>query len=318
LAAFNSTRADIALRAVNQLRLWLWEAGFDEEWFISLFTSIPVSFRDMLECQLEEVQFCTNYRRTLWNSFWWVFIYMVCISFVMSVLHVPFIQSVLFVLFPFFVLHYSTNYGLFCIPMIPTCVLDEALEIVSALFPTELSWPNSLQKYPGCIADLPRYSRWGRDPPQESPDCFRSCMDDPFAFTRWEATAAWWVCDWNRHTCLEFREWLANHTIPFSTELQAFIAQKAEALTLRDSDMIAGQRICAVLTLWYIAPWIMLVNAILISSVWLLAIPIAFLQSFIVTFFQGLVFTHVNGHSSAGNERNRYVLNAVAEAELPP
>jgi hypothetical protein len=238
------------------------------------------------------------------------------VSFVMSVLHIPFVQSILFVLFPFFVLHYSTNYGLFCVPMIPTCLLDEALEIVSALFPTELSWPNSLQKYPGCIAELSQ-SRLQRGPAQETPDCFRSCMDDPFGFTRWEATVAWWVCDWDRDTCLELRGWLGNNSIPFSTELQAFIAQKAEALTLRDSDMIAGQRVCAVLTLWYVAPWVMLVNAILISSVWLLAIPIAFLQSFIVTFFQGLIFTHVNGHSH-GNDRNRYVLNAVSDAELPP
>jgi hypothetical protein len=77
--------------------------------------------------------------------------------------------------------------------------------------------------------------------------------------------------------------------------------------------MVAGQPLCAVLTLWYVAPWVMLINA-------QGSYPhiISFVQSFIVTFFQGLVFTHVNSHPSGGNKLNSYVLNAIAEAELLP
>lgn len=289
------------------LRLAFEFVGIDDLAVYNLFAALPETLDNFFTCDLEEVMFCTEYRRTLWNSFWWVFIYTSIALFLTQFIDVPLRRWLFLILFTPLVLFYAADYSILCFPMIPPCLLDESLQLWDSLLPTRWHWPNALQTYPGCISN-----DTSMRPPDIDPDapCIVRCSAAPHAYTRWEAPLAWWLCDLGVPECLSFAEWLQSNQITYSETLQNYLRQKAEMALLGDPDLFAAQRICAALTTWYLAPWLLIATVLLYAATWGAIIPFVAAQSLFAVLVQAYQFSHINDRDRR-SAANIYIRRAL-------
>jgi hypothetical protein len=302
--------ADLLVDATYRLLDALDAVGFERSWFAGLFAAIPATVDDFLTCDFEEAMFCTNYHRTVWNSFWWVVIYSSITLFALQFTQFPFQRTILFLIFWPLVIFYSTGVSLLCAPMIPPCVLDEGIQILDSLLPTKLHIPNALQTYPGCIDDAAQSMR----PPEIAPNasCLVSCRAEPHGFSRWEAPVAWWYCDFDAAHCLHARDWLAHHGVLYTETLRRFLTQKARIATEGDADLVAAQRFCAAITTWYVAPWVVVGVVALYGAAWVALVAAALARGALSVALQALLMTHVNERDRR-QWRNIFIVRLLRE-----
>jgi hypothetical protein len=304
------TRGDLAVDATYWALDRLADWGIDRASFAGLFSVIPETIDDFLTCDFEAVMFCTRYHRTLWNSFWWMVIYSSIALYFLQFTRFPYRGVILSAVFIPLVLFYSAGVALRCAPMLPPCVLDESIEITSALLPTRLHFPNALQAYPGCLGDRDQSMR-----PPEIPanaTCIISCGAEPHGYTRWEAPVAWWLCDFDRTECLRLLHWLADRNVTFTETLRRFLAQKAQIAGAGDADLVTAQRLCAGVTSWLVVPWVLLLVVALYAATWGVLVLVVLGQGAVAVVVQAMLMTHVSGDARRP-WRNIFVRRALRE-----
>lgn len=296
---FDRSRGDAVISATYWVRDQLAWFGLDDLWFYSLFAAIPETVDKFFTCDLEKVMFCTHYKHTIWNSTWWMLIYSSLALFLLQFARVPFRRLVLFSIFTPLVLFYSLEYSVLCTPMVPPCVLDESIQILDSLIPTTLHPPNALLSYPGCLEDANRTG-----------PCLLSCADEPHGYTRWEAPVAWWLCDYDRPVCLRVRDWLRGQAVSFSDTFQRYLTQKAQIIATGDPDLVTAQRVCATLTAWYAAPWLLVATVVLYAGTWSILVLFVALQSGVSLSLQTYQLSHITTRRPG---RNIFIQRALRE-----
>ena len=286
-----------------QLQDWMSETGIRNKDIYNLFYSIPDTLREFFTCDIDEVMFCTKYRRTVWHSFWWLALFSLVLLTVFQFLQVSLPLLLSGILFVVVLLFYSMEYSIFCVPMIPHCAYNEWLEIISFLVPSTVQWPNSLQKYPGCVTNRTQLSA--------TESCLIPCSTEPHAYSKWEAPLAWWLCAYDAGVCISFRNWLQANNIPGTTILQRYLTQKAQMVNYNDPDLTAAQNICATLTIWFITPWILLLLVLITLLTWLPQFPFLILQNAMQVLVQTIIMSNVQRRALQSD--NLYVQASINE-----
>jgi len=125
----------------------------------------------LIECDFVAVQHCTKQRRSLWWGGIVVAVFFVAFSLVARFMGVPFVDYVLLMSYIPFTMWYVYGYSMTCLPLVPTCISSELLDLFHSLMPISIQWPTQLQKWPGCVDGSP-----GSDPLiAGTKDCFIPC-----------------------------------------------------------------------------------------------------------------------------------------------
>jgi hypothetical protein len=95
-------------------------------------------------CDFESVMYCSGHRRDMVSSTLFAAVLYMVVSVASTYLGVPAVGNVFFYFIPLFVLWYSTGTAPACLPMVPTCLLDDLLVSYKSLFPVSASIPPAM------------------------------------------------------------------------------------------------------------------------------------------------------------------------------
>lgn len=173
--------------------------------------------REMLQCDYEATQLCNKTRRNLAISFVVAYVMYLCVDVVLFQLNARGLSTFVYLSIPLATIYIAYGVSPACVPMVPTCLFQDAVSVVQQVLPAKIVWPNALQYFDGCLGptwiELEEARRKGEDPPVKLPDprypnisigsglCLRSCREDPFHFSSWEDSLAWVACGWDRDVC---------------------------------------------------------------------------------------------------------------------
>jgi hypothetical protein len=92
-------------------------------------------------CDFEAVTYCSARRRDMVSCALLALLVYVAVAALAGFLGVPAVGTAAFYLIPFFVLWYSTGVSPACLPMLPTCLLDDLLAAVGGVLPVSAVLP---------------------------------------------------------------------------------------------------------------------------------------------------------------------------------
>jgi hypothetical protein len=269
--------------------------GFTEELVAGIAHRTPDLLADFFTCDVEAVMFCSKQRVSLIASAIVVGVFTLLISLAMSyVLPSGIVNVVATAMFVATTMYYAFGVSPVCSPMVPTCVVDELVQLVDTVFPQSVMMPMALEKTPGCAEHYFDLRNSNTSVPNPA-DCVVQCSDEPFRFTDWYSNVAWFMCDFGleQDSCDSAREWIqTSDDLPAqglnllwgtetTNEILNALWRSSVVLKSKDENMISAYRWCSVITSWHVAPYLFLL--IPIVSV----IPFLFVVLF--SFFTGLL-----------------------------
>jgi hypothetical protein len=260
--------------------------------------------RNSLVCDFEAIMFCRKEnmpsRKNLIVSFILAYAIYLLVS---LILHATMITSVvgpawrifgLGFMVPWMAFQFAYGVGPSCFPMIPTCLLQDAILFVEQLMPMRIQWPASLQEVPGCAADPALRASGIR--------CMRSCRDAPFHFRSWESSLSWMVCSLVNecHTIpvpdivksfSDLHIAMANHSDVIQRAYPALMNQEPRA---EDTDVWHGHQFCFFVTLGQLLPYVFLLIALVYGIVQILMLPFLLVSAGFQFAWQAIAYTHVD------------------------
>lgn len=153
---------------------------------------------EALTCDFEGIMMCSNHNRNIITSFIVAYAIYWVISSLLSFLGIQGLSYFAWILIPILALWLSYGLSPICFPMIPTCLVDDIINVTEAVIPSKIIWPQLLQVYPNCLGQLKEQDFPTKDSEQEKisgKNCMRSCREYPFYFRSWESTLAWITCN---------------------------------------------------------------------------------------------------------------------------
>jgi hypothetical protein len=276
-------------------------------------TPSPLSqdLTNFISCDFDKVQHCTGQRRSLWWGSILVTIGMVFVSIVCRALGLPYADTILIWMYVPVTLLFVFNYSVMCFPLVPTCFVEEVVDIVTSIMPASVSWPTQLLRWPGCVEGaLPLlasgavdYGMLGAYRPATA-DCFRPCGEWPFDFQSWEDDAAWLACDlgWCGTDFITGTYQPVVDATQLPTFLAAYVrldryvaAANAKRVYLQWDEMRSAQRVCFAFTAVNIIPVVVAVLVLAVAVLAAAAVLVALAQALVASLVALLIFTHTGG-----------------------
>ena len=137
------------------------------------------TIRGFVQCNFTRIQTCAD-RRDFWPSAVQTVLGAIGLALVLRVVGVPYAEGIcLFLIVPVF-LYATYGYSPLCAPLVPTCLLSDAVGILDWLLPAAIVWPAELTLSANCT----------------TPACMRDCAADAVVgFSAWQDHAAWIMCE---------------------------------------------------------------------------------------------------------------------------
>lgn len=256
--------------------------------------------KDMLMCDFESVMLCNRHRRHIAMSLVLSLIFYVVMSTIFTSIGLDGLKFVLWFIIPTMTLWLSYGLSPMCLPMLPTCIVDDLMSSLQISIPTRIVWPDALQIYPSCVGP-----KW-YDPnaiviiPNEflnvtrgSPECMLSCKSNPFNFTSWESTVAWALCTLNASTCssldVPYFPSVKQLTLHYSTVIQRGYNSSDSAAV----DENAAYTFCFWATMAQAIPYLILALALVLLVIVLAKLPFQIASSGVQCIVQALAYTHL-------------------------
>jgi hypothetical protein len=171
------------------------------------------TFSYMLEaltfCDLESVMYCSRYKRDITVSILFALILYVIISALANFVGFPSLATMFFYAIPFFVLWFSTGVAPSCVPLVPTCIIDDIIGFIKEWLPFQMGLPKLL-----IVNNNNNSAR------------LRPCTD--LSFTSWEDPLAFALCDMGFCDELNDTTWMGTRW-DFSKKLSMIRSQDASA-----------------------------------------------------------------------------------------
>ncbi len=174
-------------------------------------------------------------------------------------------------------LWYSYGMAFTCSPMLPTCLLDDVVYTLSALFPLQITFPVELQTSPDCLGDSSKDS------------CLLRCSEPPVEFTEWRDTLAFGICYISQALCTSLAGAIGDKDI-LSVKLYATL----ELLTNAQPSRINASLFCFGVTFVTVIPVILLLIVGVTVSVYVLYLPCSFAPKLVALIGQYLVYLHTS------------------------
>jgi len=180
------------------------------------------------------------------------------------------------------ILYTVYGYSPACIPLIPHCVVQDALYMLRTLLPLQLQLPSALEYIQGCSSNANISAE----------SCFVPCSE--LNYTGWEASAAWAACDLiDPHWCIDtFAPWADSF---LSTPMLGRLAREKGGLCVQaaDASLIAANRVCFVVTMANVLPYLLIFLGGIYASILASRIPLTLAQVALDVGVQALAHTHM-------------------------
>ena len=260
----------------------------------------------LIQCDFVAVQHCNKQRRSLWWGGIVVALGFVAISLLARFMGVPFVDYALVMTYVPFTLWYVFGYSMNCMPLVPTCLASELLDITQRLLPTSISWPVQLQQWPGCVDGVPSSLLPTSLIRPGTADCFIPCTSAPFSYLTWEDSVAWLSCElgfcsqghvisdtWQPPvdsfvSTLSLPSWLRDFI-----RLDRLVDAMQRKLPFVDwQDMKDAQRICFAFTIFNLVPLLVVSVLLVAAALSVVALAVALAQLTLNCLLVVFVFSH--------------------------
>ena len=193
----------------------------------------------------------------------------------------------LYLIVPWLAFQMAYGVGPACFPMVPTCLLQDAMLFVQSILPMHIDWPQSLQTSQNCLTLANSTSAKAA--------CLKSCRSSPFYFQSWESSVSWFVCNALVKKCDTL--YMPDIARSFTTLPQAF-ANHSEiiAKSLDDPiymDVWHGHQFCFFMTLGQLMPYIFLLIGAAYALVQLMMLPVLLFSAGMQFAWQAVAYTHL-------------------------
>jgi hypothetical protein len=266
----------------------------DPNYVRDVFADIPGIVKRLMKCDMDTVMYCSEFRYSLLSSAFIVATLLYIGGVLVASLGVPYVWTILALIYIPSVLFYSMGYSPMCVPLVPTCIGDEIISMFDTLIPTRINWPQSLQQSPNCIDNSN----------MTTSECIVSCSAHPFNFRGWYEGAAWTLCELNKDVCIAAHNWLQTQSFAAPPDgllydLSSALWRSHMVISQGDADLVTAYRVCAIFTSWRLVPAMFLVVVCIYTIPVLIMIPIQILFSALQLTLSsiGMSHTHVRAES---------------------
>jgi hypothetical protein len=254
---------------------WMWSVArvmVNESQIVQFLEGPPYASwtKSLITCDFVRVQTCLERRSLFWTTINTLVIFVIA-TVCARVLGVPYVELAAVLLYVPTVLYFAYGYNLYmCSPLVPTCLLEDGLDLLRYFLPARMQWPDELVTVRNCT----------------DPSCMRSCVSDPaVGFSSVADHVAWALCEIDADYCVQLG------TTTTITALRDPLVRKG-ALYAVSPSMRTSQRICFVATIAYSFPVLLvltLVTSFLPVVVGVVSSVAQFVLSMVVTM---LIFVH--------------------------
>jgi hypothetical protein len=95
-------------------------------------------------CDFGSAMSCSRHNKDLFMSIIVFILFYFIIKFMANALGAPILSTMFFFSFPFFILWYTYGFSPNCLPMLPTCLFTDIIDLITVLFPTQFEFPHLL------------------------------------------------------------------------------------------------------------------------------------------------------------------------------
>ena len=240
-------------------------------------TNIFTITTSMLKCDFQAVTYCSAHRKDLFASavliLMFFFILYYCANSIGISFTVPLLIS--FIGFVPLLLWYSYGMAFACVPMLPTCLMDDIVYTLNWMFPLQVSFPDELTLSPTCLGDSSRDT------------CLKRCSEPPISFVEWRDTMAFGLCYTSPSLCISLADVIGERDA-ISQKLYSNAGLVMNAKETRVNALL----FCFGVTFVNLIPVILLVVVGLTSAAYLLYLPCVFVPKFLALVGQYLVYLH--------------------------
>lgn len=287
-ATGNSSKSNDAEDAPTSAMLWLSQqilqtVGLQFDSFYDLVQAAVAESPKIMRCNYESVQTCSRWDMHALHAIIITAVYFTVFVLLCGSLQMSLLPMALLGVFPAIVMYMSYGYSPFCAPMLPVCIMDDLLWTVNSFLPVVVEFPPSMFVSVSCIPKRNEFIQ---------KNCLRSCSDPPFEYRRWYDVMAWWATELGWGDPLET---YASFILSSGDVgmLQDQLALKHECLVQGDASLVAGNRICAALSMYKAFPYIILLFlsifflGTIVRTVWSVTCAVLFsiLVLFITAFY---------------------------------
>jgi hypothetical protein len=228
----------------------------------NVYDALASAFHETLNavhCDLESIQTCKHWKVLLLHSAIVNSVFFSVWFLVASGARLSFLASLSVILFVPAVLYLSYGYSPFCIPMVPTCIFEDAVRSLRLVFPRFMRVPQAFVR--DAIVDGQPCYKVLENPSIFDPKhaaCVRTCDETPLKFTSWRAVFAWivaelgqdavdWTLDVQKHVPL-----LDHH------DMQEQLLLKNGIWRIQDDSLVNAHRVCAAIHSYLLAPYLVI------------------------------------------------------------
>ena len=248
---------------------------------------IPGLVKKFMVCDINTVMFCSEFRYSLFSSIVVVAALTYAVALILSTIGVPYVWTLVALLYMPLVFFYAFGISPFCTPMLPTCLGKEILTFLDLIIPQKISWPQPLQRTPNCI-DNPEIT---------ASDCIVSCEAIPFVYKDWAEPLAWGMCDISLTACTVIQKWLAASSflqgIDQLKSITEALDRSARVLQGTDEEMKTAFRLCAALESWKSIPILLLTGLSVYAIPIVVMLPVYLLTSVMQLGMSSLLLSHM-------------------------
>ena len=176
-------------------------------------------------------------------------------------------------------------------------IWQDLIVTLQSMLPLQVTWPNSLQMYDGCLESEMRLEGMGAiSMRQVQQTCMRSCRQEPFHFQRWEDNAAWLLCSFDAERCTYKEVELSGWTTGVrQAALNYSVVVKGANSSPKDMDVWQGHQYCFFVTLGQALPFVFVFVAGTYLLAALLKLPFVVISAGTQLLAQIVSFTHARG-----------------------
>ena len=241
-------------------------------------TNIFTITTSMLKCDFSGVTFCSKRRKDLFASIIILLVFYLILSYFGQLMGVPYVGTALALSFVPVLLWYTYGMALTCAPMLPTCLLDDVVDLADSIFPLKVAFPASLQTSPDCLADPTKAS------------CLLRCSEPPMLFVDWRDTLAFAVCYSSQSFCLSLAETIGELD-PMGAKLVA------KSMVLDDEALLSASLFCFGVTFVNVVPVLILLVVAATLGGYLFYLPCVLLPKLFSLAAQSMVYLHAEVHT---------------------
>ena len=251
--------------------------GFGPRLFFDIYYSITEDIKDSLVCDLEAVQTCSKWTVSLHKGllvvgFWFWLWFLVCAAFRLEIL-----AAMSLPLMGVLTLRLCYGYSWTCVPMIPSCFLEDVYQSISHYFPKVILIPQPLWRNATCA-----------DVGIVEVACLKTCQEAPFFYTSEQTVIAWILAEAGSSIADYVIDVFEVLPVVDPIQLRADTLVKQKVVLDNEHGLMMSNRLCAAIGTYRLVPYLLLLLIVISSLVFLIRALVT--QGFLWLYMAGMVF----------------------------